>query len=184
MRSKHSDSFAAHFVGHVLQEWNHQMKSSGRWWSTKSYGKATLLAVWKHLEKRFVHLAWERIKISKVQQLEENYLINLCYKIFGACRHNMTRFHRVLKEKQSMKITSTDEGIKPERVNKMDGKGRGDKEKSPRLAHFHDPPLGDVNVWSPTSRKLVCVWCNFGKLVIARLLIKLVSLFAVSMMFW
>ena len=37
-----------------------------------------------------------------------------------------------------MKSSSTDEGIKPERVNKMDGKGRGDEKKSPRLAHFHD----------------------------------------------
>ena len=55
----------------------------------------------------------ERIKILKAQQMEENYLINLCYKIFGACRHK-TRFHRFLKEKQSMKSTSTDEGIKPE----------------------------------------------------------------------
>ena len=100
----------------------------------------------------------ERIKISKVQQLEENYLINLCYKNFGACRHKM-RFHRFLKEKQSVKSTSTDEGVKPERVNKMDGKGRGDEKKSPWPVHFHDviPPLGEVNVSLPISRNLVCV---------------------------
>ena len=29
-----------------------------------------------------------------------------------------------------MKSTSTDEGIKPERVNKLDEKGKSDKEKS------------------------------------------------------
>ena len=69
------------------------------------------------------------------------------------------RFHRFLKEKQSMKSTSTDEGVKPERVNKMDGKGRGDEKKSPWLVCFHDviPPLGDINVCLPISRNLVCV---------------------------
>ena len=57
-----------------------------------------------------------------------------------------------------MKSTSTDEGIKPaERVNKMDGKGKGDKKKSPQLARSHDPPPGDVNVHLPMSRNLVCV---------------------------
>ena len=56
------------------------------------------------------------------------------------------RFHRFLKDKQSMKSTSTDEGIKPERVDKMDGKGRGDEKKSPRPACFHDviPPPGET----------------------------------------
>ena len=68
----------------------------------------------------------ERIEISKAQQLDENNLINSCYEIFGACRHK-TRFHRFLKEKQSVKSTSTDEGVKPERVDKADGKGRSDE---------------------------------------------------------
>ena len=56
-----------------------------------------------------------------------------------------------------MKSTSTDEGVKPERVERMDGKGKGDKKKSPRPARSHDPPPGDVNVCSPTSINLVCV---------------------------
>ena len=79
--------------------------------------------------------------------MEENYLINSCYEIFGACRHK-TRFHRFLKEKQSVKSTSTDEGVKPERVDRMDGKRKGDKKKSPWPARSHDPPPGDV--CSPT----------------------------------
>ena len=37
-----------------------------------------------------------------------------------------------------MKSTSTDEGVKPERVNKMDGKERGDEKKSPQPVHIHD----------------------------------------------
>ena len=90
-----------------------------------------------------------------MQQLDENNLINSCYEIFGACPHK-TRFHRFLKEKQSVKSTSTDEGIKPERVNKADGKGRSDEKKSPQLACFRGilPPLGDA-----TGHLLA----NFGK---------------------
>ena len=56
-----------------------------------------------------------------------------------------------------MKSTSTDEGIKPERVDRMDGKGKGDKKKPPQPACSHDPPLGDINVCSPMLRNLVCV---------------------------
>ena len=55
-----------------------------------------------------------------------------------------------------MKSTSTDEGIKPERVDRMDGKRKGDK-KVPWPSHSHDPPPGDVNVCSPMVRNLVCV---------------------------
>ena len=58
-----------------------------------------------------------------------------------------------------MKTTSTDEGIKPERVYKMDGK-EGDEKKSPlagALMMSFLPRETDVNVCSPTSRNLVCV---------------------------
>ena len=57
----------------------------------------------------------KKAKRSREKQMEESYLINLCYEFFGACRHRR-RFHRLLKEKQSVKSTSTNEGIKPERV--------------------------------------------------------------------
>ena len=58
-----------------------------------------------------------RIRELEEKQLEESYLIDSCYRIFGACRHR-TRFHRLFQEKQSVKSTSTDEGIKPKRVDK------------------------------------------------------------------
>ena len=56
-----------------------------------------------------------------------------------------------------MKSTSTDEGIKPERVNKADGRGRSDEKKSPRPARFCGvlPPLGDATVCSPISENLI-----------------------------
>ena len=124
----------------------------------------------------------ERIKISKVQQLEENYLINSCHKNFGVCRHK-TRFHRFLKEKQSMKSTSTVEGIKPERVDRMDGKGK----------LIRKSPLGwctlmilpqEMLTFAHQCQEILYVYdIIFGKLAIAWLLIKLVSLFAVSKMF-
>jgi hypothetical protein len=49
----------------------------------------------------------------------ENNLINSCYEILGLCQHK-TRFHSFPKEKQSIKGTSTDEGVKPERVDKAE----------------------------------------------------------------
>ena len=82
--------------------------------------------------------------------------INSCYEIFGACRHK-TKFHRFLKEKQGVKSTSTDEGIKPENVNnKMDGKVRDESGKSSRLACICNvtPPPGNLTVCSPISRKI------------------------------
>ena len=112
---------------------------------------------WKHLDNMVRMLLGdankdepqpEMKKVRRIQeleekQLEENYLIDSCYGIFGACRHR-TRFHRIFKEKQSVKSTSTDEGIKPERVDKDGWKGWGDEKMSPRLARSHDviPPPG------------------------------------------
>ena len=43
---------------------------------------------------------------------------------------NKTRFHRFLKEKQSMKSASTDEGIKPEKVDKAEMEKGGVMRKS------------------------------------------------------
>ena len=56
-----------------------------------------------------------------------------------------------------MKSTSTDEGIKPERVDKADGKGRSDEKKSPQAAHFHGilPPLGDATICLPILENLI-----------------------------
>ena len=157
MRGKHSDSFAAHFVRHCTSGVKPSNKELREMMKYQIIWQGNLISCMKTFGKEGCSLCMrERIKILKAQQLEENYLINLCYKFFGECRHK-TRFHRFLKEKQSMKSTSTDEGIKPERVNRMDGKRKGDKKKSPRLARSHDPPLGDINFCWPMSRNFECV---------------------------
>jgi hypothetical protein len=72
------------------------------------------------------------------------------------------RFHRFLKEHTNVKITSTDEGNKPEMVYKYDNwDGLSDlddsQESSPRPAGISDviPPPGALDICTPI---LVCVW--------------------------
>jgi hypothetical protein len=70
-------------------------------------------------------------------------------------------FHRFLKEHTNVKNTSTDGGVKPEKVYKYDDQdglsvSDGSQESSPRPARVYDitPPPGALDVCTPI---LVCV---------------------------
>jgi hypothetical protein len=103
----------------------------------------------------------ERIEILRTICQEEWKIINHCNEIYGACQHK-TRFHRFLKEHTNVKTTSTDDGVKPEKVYKYDDRdglsvSDGSQESSPRLARvLYDvtPPPGALDVCTPI---LVCV---------------------------
>jgi hypothetical protein len=71
------------------------------------------------------------------------------------------RFHRFLKEHTNVKNTSTDDGIKPEKVYKYDDRDRlsvldGSQESSPRPVRVYDvsPPPGVLDICMPI---LICV---------------------------
>ena len=92
----------------------------------------------------------ERIEILKAQQLPSSHLlINSNNEIFGACRHK-TKFHRFLRETTNVKSTSTDEGIKPERVNNG-GVDKAIKKPARRARSMRDiiPPPGDPQFCAP-----------------------------------
>ena len=129
------DSFAAHFARHCekgIKQSNKDLREMMKFWIIWQGNPISCMKMFGKLDCSLC--IRERIEISKAQQLEEAYLINSCCEMFGACRHK-TKFHRFLKEKQGVKSTSTDEGIKPERVdNKMDGKVRDESGKSSRPA--------------------------------------------------
>ena len=157
MKGIHSDSFAEHFAHHCEKGIKPSNKDLREMMKFRFIWQGNPISCMKMFGKLDCSLCMrERIKISKAQQLEEAYLINSCYEMFGVCRHKM-KFHRFLKEKQGVKSTSTDEGIKPERVdNKMDGKVRVESRKSSRPAHVCNvtPPPGNLTVCSPISRKI------------------------------
>jgi hypothetical protein len=103
----------------------------------------------------------ERIEILHTIHQEEWKIINHSNEIYGACRHK-TRFHRFLKEHTNVKYTSTDDGIKPEKVYKYDDRDGlsvldSSQESSPRPVHVCDitPPPGALDV---CTLILVCVW--------------------------
>ena len=152
-----SDSFAVHFAHHCEKGIKPSNKDLREMMKFQIIRQGNPISCMKMFGKLDCSLCMrERIKISKAQQLEEAYLINSCYEMFGACRHKM-KFHRILKEKQGVKSTSTDEGIKPERVdNKMDGKVRDESRKSSRLACVCNvtPPPGNLTVCLLISRKI------------------------------
>ena len=149
MKGIHSDSFAAHFAHHCEKGIKPSNKDLREMMKFRIIWQGNPISCMKMFGKLDCSLCMrERIEISKALQLEEDYLINSCYEIVGACRHKM-KFHRFLKEKQGVKSTSTDEGIKPERVdNKMDEKARDESGKSSRLVCICNvtPPLGNLMV--------------------------------------
>jgi hypothetical protein len=102
----------------------------------------------------------ERIEILRTICQEEWKIINHCNEIYGACRHKK-RFQRFLKEHTNMKNTSTDDGVKPEKVYKYDDRdglsvSDGSQESSPHPVRVYDvtPPPGALDVCTPI---LVCV---------------------------
>ena len=157
MKGIHLESFAAHFARHCEKGIKPSNKDLREMMKFQIIWQGNLISCMKMFGKLDCSLCMrERIEISKAQQLEEAYLINSCYEIFGACRHK-TKFHRFLKEKQGVKSTSTDEGIKPERVdNKMEGKVRDESGKSSRPARVCNvtPSPGNLTVCSSISRKI------------------------------
>ena len=57
----------------------------------------------------------ERLEILPISRINPNLLINLRNRIHGACRHK-TKFHRFKMNTCSTPLTSTDNGVNPERV--------------------------------------------------------------------
>ena len=175
-----SDAFAWHFANHCMKgakqankELRKMMKYQITWQGNaiswmKSFGKLNCSLCMR-----------ETIEILQAQQQEEYHLINCSSKKFDVCRHKM-KFHRFLKEYKAMKstCTSTDEGDKPERVNNR--RGQGDQKKL--LGQCAFVTLSFLQVMSTSA----CQFLYAYDLAIASqplLLLKLVSIFAVSMMF-
>ena len=146
-----SDSFARHFGQHYTKgdkpsnpELRKKMKYQILWQGDpiscmKTFGKLNCSLCMR-----------ERIEILKAQQLPSSHLlINSNNEIFGACRHK-TKFHRFLRETTNVKSTSTDEGIKPERVNNG-GVDKAIKKPAQRARSMRDiiPPPGDPQFCAP-----------------------------------
>jgi hypothetical protein len=156
-----SDSFASHFSNHCKKEVKPTSDELCKMMKVKIVWQGNAISCMKSFEKMNCALCMqERIKILCTIHQEEWKIINHCNKIYGLCRHKM-RFHRFLKEHTNVKNTSTDDGVKPEKVYKYnDRDGLSDlddsQESSPCPAHVFDvtPPPGALDVCTPI---LICV---------------------------
>jgi hypothetical protein len=156
-----SDSFTSHFANHCKRETKPTNDDLRRMMKVKIIWQGNTISCMKSFGKLYCSLCMhKRIEILCMIHQEEWKIINNCNEIYGACQHK-TRFHRFLKEHTNVKHTSTDEGNKPEKVDKYnDRDGLSDlddsQESSPRPARVSDviPPPGALDVCTPI---LICV---------------------------
>jgi hypothetical protein len=157
-----SDSFASHFTQHCKKEVKPTSDEIRKMMKVKIVWQGNAISCMKSFGKLNCSLCMpERIEILCTIPQEEWKIINHCNEIYGACQHK-TSFHRFLKEHTNVKNTSTDDGVKPEKVYKYDDRdglsvSDGSQESSPCPAHVYDvltPPPGALDVCTPI---LVCV---------------------------
>jgi hypothetical protein len=158
-----SDSFASHFANHCKKEVKPTSNELHKMMKVKIVWQGNAISWMKSFGKMNCSLCMrERIEILCTICQEEWKIINHCNEIYGACRHK-TRFHRFLKEHTNVKNTSTDDGVKPEKVYKYDDQdGLSDlddsQESSPYPACVFDitPPPGALE-HNVCMSILVCV---------------------------
>jgi hypothetical protein len=156
-----SDSFATHFAQHCKKEVKPTSNELRKMMKVKIVWQGNAISCMKSFGKLNCSLCMqERIEILCTICQEEWKIINHCNEIYGACQHK-TRFYRFLKEHTNVKNTSTDDGVKPEKVYKYDDRdglsvSDGSQESSPRLVRVYDvsPPPGVLDI---CTLILICV---------------------------
>jgi hypothetical protein len=158
-----SDSFASHFANHCKKEVKPTSNELHKMMKVKIVWQGNAISWMKSFGKMNCSLCMrESIEILCTICQEEWKIIIHCNEIYGACRHK-TRFHKFLKEHTNVKNTSTDDGVKPEKVYKYDDQdGLSDlddsQESSPYPACVFDitPPPGALE-HNVCMSILVCV---------------------------